>query len=146
VIDASGDFVVDPPAQTRGGDQDGPTLTPTLGDHAIGTPAGDTNPTALTMRAPRCSRKKMAASTVVATSSKFNIRDAVAAVVCDSPATSNAGPSAPPTMTATASGLQPRRNAFADGGRRIHKGTMARPTPTYSGPANIKGVGATDEA
>jgi len=71
------------------------------------TPATPTRVAAPRSLAPRCSRNRVAASAMVATSSKFNRSDAVAAEVRANPATRSAGPSAPPNTTATANGRHP---------------------------------------
>ena len=81
----------------------------------------------------------MAASTTVATSSRFNSSDAVAAGVSTSPAVSRAGPIAPPATIANATRRQSRRSADTSGRPDSPDGATASAAPRYSSPANANG-------
>ena len=99
------------------------------GSHTSRAPAAVTRAAAVIMLRPRCSRNNVAASTTVATSSRFNSNDAVAAGVSTSPAISRAGPIAPPATIATATSCQSRRSATTSGRSATHQGATASAAP-----------------
>lgn len=109
LVDAGSDAVVYPPAHTRPDDEQAPTSNATPGCLTSRTPATPMRPAASTSRRPRCSRNTSAAIVRVATSSKFNRSDPVAAGMRARPATRSTGPSAPPHTTAVARGRRPAR-------------------------------------
>ncbi len=111
-----------------------------LADHARTTPPATTASVPVTTRRPRCSPNSKPASTTVKPNSRFSSSDALAAEVRVSPAASNTGAMAPPTTTATASRLPPRRNVGADGGSRTTIGMTAMAAPRYSRPARVKAL------
>ena len=114
-----------------------PASTATPGSH-VSRPAAIVISAALTSsRPPRCSRNSTAASTTVAASSVLSRIEAVAALVRASPATSSAGPTAPPASTATAAGRHSAISARRVGGRVSTDGSTASAAPTYSRPANV---------
>ena len=93
-----------------------PRSTEVPGDQTSRTPAAATSAAAASKRRPRCSRKRVAARITVATSSVFSRIDAVAALVRARPATSSAGPNAPPATTAASTGFHSRGQRYP--GRR----------------------------
>ena len=106
-----------------------PTSMTAPGCHTSRTPASVTRAAAVTRRGPRYSWNTIAASAKVATSSKFNSRDPVAAGIRASPATRRAGPSAPPNTTTTA---RAANRPEADGRRAADErptGAQLRPLP-----------------